>query len=395
MINKNLSQKIILSGLIAGGVLSGPIVLADSNITAVTMTNDISVASPNISDTEISTEPKSDSEIGKSGDPVADDTVEDSISKYISKDSKPSSESSTLPEDNISVDNTETTENSNESVEEEKIILTPDSAVDIEPEEYEENVSEFKKISIKDVETSISEDSLSHILYFGRKTCYYCRQFSPVLKEFNQLVGGSIEYYDLDGEDFDDRARDLLFNTIGIPGTPTILVIHNGVGISGWVGGGINAQELYDYLFLGITPKNLLITSDQEEETLPDEAEKDESGNGSSIDKTNIQIEKKFDYNSTVLTNKPRKTDVKEEISQFSKKLYRLDKKISPKSLGSLDVSSAADHSSNSDGFLAEKHLPETGENEAFIYLKAFLAFIFATIGLLVKNGESEWKNNG
>lgn len=79
-----------------GGVLSGTVVLAASNTTAVTITNDISVASPNISDTEIRTEPKSDSEIEKSKEPIPDDTVEDSISKDISKDSNTLSESSTL-----------------------------------------------------------------------------------------------------------------------------------------------------------------------------------------------------------------------------------------------------------------------------------------------------------
>lgn len=393
MIKKNLSEKIILVSLVAGGVLSGTVVLADSNTAAVTMTNDTSVASSNISDTEISTEPKSDSEIEKLAESIADNTAEDNISMDISKAPNTLTESSTISDDNISVDNTETIENSNESIVDEKVTLASDNTVDIEPEEYEENVSEFKKISIKDVETSISEDSLSHILYFGRKTCYYCRQFSPVLKEFNQLVGGSIEYYDLDGEDFDDRARDLLFSTIGIPGTPTVLVINNGVAISGWIGGGINAQELYDYLFLGIAPKNLLITSDSEEAALPDETERAGSGSEASIDKTNIQIEEKIDYESTILPNKPRKTDVKEEIFQFSKKPYRLDKKITPKNWVLLNVDSTEYQSSSSDGFLDKKNLPETGENEAFIGLKVFLGFIFAAIGLLVNNRESERKS--
>ncbi|WP_438477416.1 hypothetical protein [Streptococcus pluranimalium] len=38
MIKKNLSEKIILVSLVAGGVLSGTVVLADSNTTVVTMT---------------------------------------------------------------------------------------------------------------------------------------------------------------------------------------------------------------------------------------------------------------------------------------------------------------------------------------------------------------------
>lgn len=75
MIKKNLSEKIILVSLVAGGVLSGTVVLADSNTTAVTMTNDTSVASSNISDTEISTEPKSDSAIEKLEESIADNTA--------------------------------------------------------------------------------------------------------------------------------------------------------------------------------------------------------------------------------------------------------------------------------------------------------------------------------
>ena len=120
---------------------------------------------------------------------------------------------------------------------------------EISPEEYEANVASFRKVSFRTVHQAFTEDGQEHILYFGRATCYYCRQFSPELKLFNTLINGNLEYYDTDGEDFDATAREFLFETVGIPGTPTILYIKNGKLVSGWVGGGISTQQLYDHLF--------------------------------------------------------------------------------------------------------------------------------------------------
>lgn len=112
----------------------------------------------------------------------------------------------------------------------------------VTPEEYEKNVTDFKKIDIEAVRQSFTEDQLEHTIYFGRKTCSHCRQFSPELKEFNNLIEKKLEYYDLDGKDFDGEAREFLFKKVGIPGTPTILYLKNGHPISGWVGGGATAQ---------------------------------------------------------------------------------------------------------------------------------------------------------
>ena len=120
---------------------------------------------------------------------------------------------------------------------------------EISPEEYRANVASFRKVSFRTLRQAFTEDGQEHILYFGRATCYYCRQFSPELKAFNNLIDGNLEYYDTDGEDFDATAREFLFETVGIPGTPTILYIKNGKLVSAWVGGGISAQQLYDHLY--------------------------------------------------------------------------------------------------------------------------------------------------
>ncbi|WP_247949973.1 LPXTG cell wall anchor domain-containing protein [Streptococcus constellatus] len=121
---------------------------------------------------------------------------------------------------------------------------------------YRENIAELPKATIKDVYSAFTSDNKEHTIYVGRETCYFCRQFSPdpELKKFNQLTGRKLEYYNTDGEDFDEHAKEFLFKTIGIPGTPTILYLKNGTLTSGWVGGGITAQELYDYLYFHKAP---------------------------------------------------------------------------------------------------------------------------------------------
>ena len=144
-------------------------------------------------------------------------------------------------------------------------------AVEISLEEYLETVAAFQKIDIGAVREAFTEDNQEHLLYFGRGTCYYCRQFSPELKNLHQLTGGKIEYYDTAGYDFDDTAKEFLFKEVGIPGTPTILYIKNGQVLAGWVGGGISAQELYDYFYLGKTPPQLVASEEEQAPSATDE----------------------------------------------------------------------------------------------------------------------------
>ncbi|SDO95743.1 bacteriocin transport accessory protein, putative [Streptococcus equinus] len=120
--------------------------------------------------------------------------------------------------------------------------------------QYEENVAEFNQVLMTDVYSMFTEDGKEHVIYFGRPTCYYCRQFSQELKDFNTLMNNRLEYYNTDSQDFDEAAANFLFRTVGIPGTPTIIRLQNGQIVSVWVGGGISGQELYDYLFTGKIP---------------------------------------------------------------------------------------------------------------------------------------------
>ncbi|MFR4698525.1 MAG: thioredoxin family protein [Streptococcus salivarius] len=105
---------------------------------------------------------------------------------------------------------------------------------------------------------AFTEDGQAHTIYFGRGTCYYCRQFSPELKVLNQLMNGRLEYYDTDREDFD---RNYVFGEIGIPGTPTLLYLENGQLLSGWVGGG-PAQTVYDHL-ASSSPRFMTLNQEQ------------------------------------------------------------------------------------------------------------------------------------
>lgn len=121
---------------------------------------------------------------------------------------------------------------------------TANKTPNVSIEEYEENVKDLPRITLDDVQSAFTEDGQDHAIYFGRGTCYYCRQFSPEVKELNKMLDRRLEYYNTDRDDFD---REYVFGEIGIPGTPTILYLENGKLISGWVGGG-SAQEVYNYL---------------------------------------------------------------------------------------------------------------------------------------------------
>ena len=119
---------------------------------------------------------------------------------------------------------------------------------DVTIDEYNQNMANFNKVNTDTVKTMITENSnnLDQVLYIGRPTCYFCRQASPHLRDFNQLINNQLYYYDIDAE---PNAHDFAFKEIGIPGTPTTMRLKNGKVISAWVGGEKTGQEFYDFLF--------------------------------------------------------------------------------------------------------------------------------------------------
>lgn len=284
----------------------------------------------------------------------------------------------------------------------------------VTPEEYEKNVTDFKKIDIEAVRQSFTEDQLEHTIYFGRKTCSHCRQFSPELKEFNNLIEKKLEYYDLDGKDFDGEAREFLFKKVGIPGTPTILYLKNGHPISGWVGGGATAQQVYDYMYSRNSPKQTETVKSSEETvtgSVRDESTRSDSMNISnkvvsdskgmsdekriemkiSNDNPNSNSENSGKVESTNSTSKAKTTQSDNLAMLDNKNQLETPKPIfdvaQENKTPSTDVKDA-DYVSESITS-NEKLLPKTGEEESYQLLRLAVAFFMTSIMIKVKQKNS------
>ena len=257
----------------------------------------------------------------------------------------------------------------------------------VTPEEYEQNVAEFKKIDIEAVRQSFTEDQLEHTIYFGRKTCSHCRQFSPELKEFNNLIEKKLEYYDLDGKDFDGEAREFLFKKVGIPGTPTILYLRNGHPISGWVGGGATAQQVYDYMYSRNLPKQSETVASSED-TVTEIVRDDKTGE---VENTKENLTNNSDSREPlknnippsntitvqpedlVMTDKNKRGDTSKTISENTDKLQT--------SLSEVKGNDSASQTIH----LSKQLLPNTGEEESYNLLRIAVA-------LLITSGMIKWK---
>ena len=138
--------------------------------------------------------------------------------------------------------------------------LLPSSETEVRSEEvsvetYEKNLENLKQVSYSDVTNMLTEDGGDHILYVGRPTCYYCRQNSPVLKDFNTLIDGQLLYYNTDSDQLDRESRKILFDKLGIPGTPSVIRLKNGQLVSGYLGSAPDAQAIYQAVFKEETEK--------------------------------------------------------------------------------------------------------------------------------------------
>ena len=126
---------------------------------------------------------------------------------------------------------------------------------EVSVETYEKNLENLKPVSYSDVTNMLTEDGGDHILYVGRPTCYYCRQNSPVLKDFNTLIDGQLLYYNTDSDQLDRESRKILFDKLGIPGTPSVIRLKNGQLVSGYLGSAPDAQAIYQAVFKEETEK--------------------------------------------------------------------------------------------------------------------------------------------
>ena len=152
----------------------------------------------------------------------------------------------------------ESKENSLSHSEQTEVIEEKVSSEEISVETYEKNLENVTKISYSDVTNMLTEDGGDHILYIGRPSCYYCRQNSPVLKDFNALINGQLLYYNTDSDHLDRDSRKVLFDKLGIPGTPSVIHLKNGQLVSGYLGSAPDAQAIYQAVFAGENDKTEL-----------------------------------------------------------------------------------------------------------------------------------------
>ena len=151
--------------------------------------------------------------------------------------------------------NSETKENSLLPSSQTGVAETEVRSEEVSVETYEKNIENLKPVSYSDVTNMLTEDGGDHILYVGRPTCYYCRQNSPVLKDFNTLIDGQLLYYNTDSDQLDRESRKILFDKLGIPGTPSVIRLKNGQLFSGYLGSAPDAQAIYQAVFKEETEK--------------------------------------------------------------------------------------------------------------------------------------------
>lgn len=234
-------------------------------------------------------------------------------------------------------------------------------------EEYNSNVADFKKVKVNDIRQAFTEDGLEHTFYFGRGSCYHCRQFSPALKEFNKIIGGKLEYYDIDSEDLDDSAKEFLFKTVGIPGTPTVLYIKNGKPVSGWVGGEITAQQLHDYLYLGKSPEK------------PSDTPKGKDGQTGSTDKPVPNVTSTVTTNTDSNTKQNSTTNPKSNLGNTNLPSTTKTSVTEPQSTRKEPTAPVAT-SINSRKVSSVTTLPKTGDVSSNYLIRVGIAILLVTL---------------
>ena len=178
-----------------------------------------------------------------------------------------------------------------------------------------------------------------------------------------------------------------LFKKVGIPGTPTILYLRNGHPISGWVGGGATAQQVYDYMYSRNSPKQSETVA-ASEDTVTESVRDDKTGEveNSKENLTNNSdsrepLKNNFPPSNTitvqpedlVMTDKKKRGDTSKTISENTDKLQ-----TSLSEVKGNDSTSQTIH-------LSKQLLPNTGEEESYNLLRIAVA-------LLITSGMIKWK---
>lgn len=265
-----------------------------------------------------------------------------------------------------------------------------EEVAEVTVEDYRSNVFDFKKVGINDVRQAFTEDGLEHTFYFGRETCYHCRQFSPVLKDFNQLLNGKLNYYDTDSGDFDEATQEFLFKTLGIPGTPTILYVKNGQPVSGWAGGGVTAQQLHDYLYSDkssenendkqeneVSSENPNLPTDTEHHLNEQDAAEDKSVKS---DEQSISTDRLVSGNETSVTSHLAYTVEKElESKDALKDSHDAPVSSSTQAMAPVARPRLVPVTNGTTVTSGNATLPKTGEDNSFQLVRLAIAFLIAS----------------
>lgn len=110
-------------------------------------------------------------------------------------------------------------------------------------EEYENNVKDLPRLNADETIDKFNSGE-GFYFYIGRPSCSYCREFSPILKEFSLQISQPIYYYNMDGEDWGPVIWQFLRDHIDFQGTPTLAYIKDGKVVAQQLGIGPTADEL-------------------------------------------------------------------------------------------------------------------------------------------------------
>lgn len=105
-----------------------------------------------------------------------------------------------------------------------KIVEIPRTEeIDQEYTKYEKTVKQFKKIQVNELPELISEQEV--IVYFGRKTCPYCRIFVEDLEQERKRA--KVDIYYVDTEEQDDIELKAVIEKYNIEYVPTLLKLDS------------------------------------------------------------------------------------------------------------------------------------------------------------------------
>lgn len=94
------------------------------------------------------------------------------------------------------------------------------------PFTYEENVANFKKIDVK-VADEIIKDKKEAVIYIGRPTCSYCRNFVQKLRVVAEQTATDVYYIDSSAQADGDNISDFRAK-YQIPTVPGIIYTNDG-----------------------------------------------------------------------------------------------------------------------------------------------------------------------